>query len=128
MAARLLMLVVMFAFLWTGTFLHDQFGSKLLASALDSNHLTLNEQTQAFDIATKDSCPCASHIHSASISCNRLIESTIVLLNICSTCIALVFIFSLRYELEREKIWMLKNNLLNRPQASAYILHRALLI
>lgn len=122
------MLVVMFTFLWTGTFLHDQFGSKILASSLDSDHLMFNEQAQAFNIATKDSCPCISHIHSALISCNRLIESTLVLLNICSTCIALVFVFSLKFELGREKIWILKNNLLNRPQASAYILHRALLI
>ncbi|MBX9722943.1 MAG: hypothetical protein K2X81_16190 [Candidatus Obscuribacterales bacterium] len=129
MITRFLITAMAFTLLWTGTFLHDQFGSKLsdVTNSIISFTQSFSAAEQGSNIAKADQCPCVSHLHSPLIVQGNDFENIVTAVQFLAIFIALGLTTWLRgallEPLNIASTWVLKTR-----EAPIYILHRALLI
>ncbi len=129
MIIRFLITAMAFTLLWTGTFLHDQFGLKLsdVTNSIVSFTKSFSTVEQGSIIGKADQCPCVSHLHSPLIVQGNDFENIVSTVQFLAIFIALGLITWLRgallEPLNTSLAWVLKTR-----EAPIYILHRALLI
>ncbi|MBI5173924.1 MAG: hypothetical protein SFV17_19695 [Candidatus Obscuribacter sp.] len=66
---RIIMSVLVFTLMWTGTLLHDQLGLELSKLASNQNFLNTAKGNDVLSLlSTPERCPCAAHTHSPLVS------------------------------------------------------------
>ncbi|MBU6451054.1 MAG: hypothetical protein KGS72_04695 [Cyanobacteria bacterium REEB67] len=128
---KLLMLIVTFAFLWTGTFLHDQFASANLPATETIQRSAFGASDTALSAGRTDRCPAALHVHSASLASGKELEEVFAAAELMPVWLGLIVAcFALFKAIATSAVNFRRSwpAFLRKPRVPAYIRLRALLI